>query len=185
MQSPVPHRARALGLAAALLAGAGAASAHVTLLEPAALANTSYRAALRVGHGCEGRPTTGLSVQIPSGLRGAQPMPKAGWTITLRRATLDKPYLDHGKTVTEDVVEIAWTAASREAALPDAYYDEFVFRGQLGDQAGPMWFKVVQTCDPLANRWVEVPASGTSTQGLKSPAALLEVIPSGSAAHQH
>lgn len=35
------------------------------------------------------------------------------------------------------------------------------------------------------NPWVEVPASGASTKGLKFPAALLDVSESGAAGHQH
>ena len=85
--------------------------------------------------------------------------------------------INYGQQVTEDVSEISWTAASRDNWLPDAYYDEFVLRG-LPVQSGAMWFKVLQTCDRSSVNWVEVPASGISTDKLKSPAALLEVIPS-------
>ena len=80
---------------------------------------------------------------------------------------------------------IVWTATSPEHWLADAHYDEFVFRGGLAPVAGPMWFKVVQTCAQGSNRWVEVPASGSATRGLQWPAALLDVIESGPAAHQH
>ena len=48
-----------------------------------------------------------------------------------------------------------------------------------------MWFKVSQTCAKGSKLWTEVPATGTSTKGLKTPAALLEIIESGSAAHHH
>jgi uncharacterized protein YcnI len=44
----------------------------------------------------------------------------------------------------------------------------------------------VQTCEKGSNQWVEVPASGASTKGLKSPAALLEVLdvqPAGGHSH--
>lgn len=161
------------------------AFAHVVLSEPAALASTSYRATLRVGHGCDGSPTTGVTVIIPASFKGAKPMPKPGWALSTKSAKLDKPYDDHGRQVTKDVAEISWSATSRDSWLPDAYYDEFVLRGGLPDQAGPMWFKVVQTCVKGANRWVEVPASGASTKGIKSPAALLEIIESSSVTHQH
>lgn len=161
-----------------------AAHAHVVLAEPVALANTSYRAAFRVGHGCDGRPTTGVRVSLPAGFQGAKPMPKAGWRLNVRSEKLAKPYLSHGKTITDDVVEITWTATSPEHALPDAWYDEYVLRGQLAVQNGPLWFKVLQTCDQGAIDWADVPEAGTSTQGMKTPAALLEVIPS-SAVHHH
>jgi uncharacterized protein YcnI len=161
-----------------------AAQAHVVLAEPVALANTSYRAAFRVGHGCNGQATTGIRVTLPAGFQGAKPMPKAGWTLTTRLEKLAQPYNSHGKTITDDVVEVTWTAQSAEHALPDAWYDEFVLRGQLAVQGGPLWFKVLQTCDQGATDWAEVPASGNITKGLKAPAALLDVIPSN-AVHQH
>lgn len=94
---------------------------HVGLDEPAALAGTSYRATLRVGHGCDGSPTMAIKVLIPPGYRGAKPMPKAGWVLSTRTARLDKPHDDHGKPVTEDVAEITWTAASKDNWLSDAY----------------------------------------------------------------
>lgn len=176
---------RSLALVASLSFLVIPAHAHVVLGEPAALAGTSYRAALRVGHGCEGSPTTGIQVSIPTGLRGAKPMPKPGWNLSIRTARLDKPYDDHGRQVTEDVAEITWTAASSENWLPDAWYDEFVLRGSLAAKPGPMWFKVVQTCARGSNAWVEIPASGSSTRGLKAPAALLEVIESSAPGHHH
>ena len=50
-----------------------AAQAHVVLAEPVALANTSYRAAFRVGHGCDGRPTTGIRVTLPADFKAPSP----------------------------------------------------------------------------------------------------------------
>jgi periplasmic copper chaperone A len=159
--------------------------AHVSLGEPAALAGTTYKAALRVGHGCAGSPTTAIKVLIPAGFKGAKPMPKPGWMLTVTKAPLARPYDDHGRTVTEDVAEIVWTAASKDNWLPDAYFDEFVFRGGLPAVAGPMWFKVVQSCETGSNQWVQIPADGQSPHSLASPAALLDVIGSGAGAHAH
>jgi hypothetical protein len=164
---------------------AGPVAAHVVLDQPSAAAGSSTKAALRVSHGCEGAPTTGVAVQVPAGFQGAKPQPKAGWTLAVRREKLATPYTSHGKTVTEDVVDIRWTAASREAALPDGQFDEFVLMGHLPDAAGPLWFKVLQTCETGQNDWSQVPAAGTSTKGLKSPAALLEVLPAVPAPHAH
>ncbi len=161
------------------------AHAHVLLEEPAALAGSSYRAALRIGHGCAGRPTTGVRVFLPAGVRGAKPMPKAGWALSTRRATLAQPYDKHGRTVREDVVEIHWAARSAEHALPDDNYDEFVLRATLPEQAGALWFRVLQSCDGAQLDWAEIPAQGTSTRGLTTPAALLEVLPAGRSAHVH
>jgi uncharacterized protein YcnI len=164
-------------VAVAALTAAAAASAHVSLDEPAAIAGKGYKAVLRIGHGCEGTATHTVSVRIPAGFEGAKPMPKPGWTLDIRRAPLATPYESHGRKITDDVVEITWKAATREAALPDAQYDEFVLRGQLPGQPGPLWFKVQQLCEKGQWDWFDTPASGTGTRGLKAPAALLEVLP--------
>lgn len=156
---------------------AGAAQAHVSLEQPQATAGSGYKAVLRIGHGCEGSATHTVTVRLPAGFRGAKPMPKAGWTIAITRAPLAEPYDSHGRQVTDDVVEISWKAAGRESWLPDAHYDEFVLRGQAPEAPGPAWFKVQQLCEKGEWNWAEVPASGTSTKGLKAPAVLLEVLP--------
>ena len=155
---------------------AAPAFAHIVLQDPAAAAATSYRATLRVGHGCGDSPTTGILVTIPAGFNGAQPMPKPGWTVSTRVGKLAEPYVSHGKTYAEGVLEIRWLANGAENALPAALYDEFVLRGTTPAKPGPVWFKVVQTCEKGSNEWTEVPAQGSNTKGLKSPAALLEVL---------
>lgn len=148
--------------ACAVFTGASASFAHITLQDGAAAAGAGYRATLRVGHGCDGSATTALRVTVPAGFNGAQPMPKAGWTVSTR--------------TTEGVLEISWIANGAANALPDAFYDEFVLRGTTPQAPGPLWFKVLQTCEKGVKEWAEVPASGTSTEGLKSPAVLLEVL---------
>lgn len=171
--------------ACALLTLAGASFAHVTLSESSAPAGSTYRATLRVGHGCGVSPTTEIKVLLPTGFKGAKPMPKAGWRLSVQRAALAQPYDNHGTLVTEDVSEITWTAATPDAWLPDGHYDEFVLRGGLPAAAGPLWFKVMQRCEQGVNAWVEVPASGTTTKDLTLPAALLNVVAPQPATHQH
>ena len=162
-------------LCSGLFALGQAAHAHIVLTEPQAVAGTYYKATLRVGHGCNGSATTSLAVQVPTGFQGAKPQPKPGWSLSSRTAKLAQSYSSHGKTVTDDVVELRWAASTREAALPDDQFDEFAFMGRLPDLAGPMWVKVLQTCESGQNDWSDIPAHGTSTRGLKLPAALLDV----------
>lgn len=162
--------------ACALLTGVNLVFAHVTLQDQVAAAGVSYRAVLRVGHGCEGASTVGLRVTVPEGFNGAQPMVKPGWKVTTQVGKLAVPYVAHGTTFTEGVQEITWMVNAAADALPNAYYDEFVLRGTTPQKPGPLWFKVVQLCEKGANNWVEVPPTGTSTKGLKMPAALLEVL---------
>lgn len=155
------------------------AFSHINLEAGTAPAGSSYKAVFQVGHGCEGTATTGVTVQIPAGFQGAKPYPKAGWTLSVKQEKLVKPYDSHGKPVTQDVSVVSWTAASKEAALQDAHFDEFMLRGKLPATAGPLWFKVLQTCENGSNDWSQVPASGSSVKGLKSPAPMLEVTAGG------
>ncbi|MEN9539645.1 MAG: hypothetical protein RLZZ126_1880 [Pseudomonadota bacterium] len=183
----------------ALFLSGNSAFSHVVLQEQVALGNTSYRAVFRVGHGCDGLPTTSIRVLLPAGFRGAQPMPHPGWQVDMQRAALAQPYRSHGKDITHDVAEVQWTAKSADDALPADQYDEFVLRGTLPEVAGTpaaLWFKVLQSCASAdgarrsTHHWAEVPTTGTSTRGLTSPAALLEVPPNApagatAAVHHH
>lgn len=177
--------------ALSLLAASAPTCAHVVLEQAKATAGSSYRAVFRVGHGCDGLPTRGISVRMPAGVQGAKPMPKPGWALTVRSEKLAKPYTSHGKQFDTGVVEITWSAASKDSFLPDDWYDEFVLRATLPAEAGPVWFQVVQTCDDkgreVRREWAQVPSEGTSTKGLALPAALLAVEPEPAdhAGHAH
>lgn len=159
--------------------------AHIVLENKSATAGSNYKAVFLVSHGCQGSATTGVSVQIPAGFLGAKPYPKAGWTVSTQLGKLGKPHESHGKRITEDVATVSWKATSPEAALPDAFFDEFVLRGKLPASPGSLWFKVLQTCENGNNDWSEIPASGSSTQGLRTPAVLLELKPAEAVQHHH
>ena len=169
-----------------LAAGFSSAKAHVVLEYQVAPAGVSYKATFKVGHGCGASPTRQVVVDIPEGFKGARPQPKPGWTLEVQRSKLATPYTSHGRSVTEDTTRITWTAKTPEDALPSAHYDEFVLVGQTPDQAGPLYWPVRQLCPEGRNDWTEVPKAGQKLHDLKSPAALLEVLPqAGGAGHQH
>ena len=155
------------------------AYAHAVLAESSAAPGSYYKGAVRIGHGCDGAATTGVKVFIPAGFEGAKPQPKAGWTVNIKKAKLTEPYVSHGKTVTEDVVEIEWKANSKESALADGSFDEFAFMTKLPEKTGANWLRVLQTCEKGQNDWAEIPASGLSTKGMKMPAALLNIKADG------
>ncbi|KJV09446.1 hypothetical protein VZ95_11380 [Elstera litoralis] len=160
--------------AAALTLAASAASAHATLETSQAVAGSYYKAVVRVGHGCEGKPTLKLRLKIPDGVSGVKAMPKAGWTLDIVKGPLAKPLDDgHGGKITEGVTEVIWTGT-----LLDAHYDEFVVRGKLPDAPNTvLWWPVVQECDGAAHRWIEIPAAGQSADSLKEPAPGLKLTP--------
>ncbi|MBT2321613.1 copper chaperone PCu(A)C [Variovorax paradoxus] len=154
-----------------LLTGAGAALAHVTLPPGGATAGSDYEAAFRVGHACkDAKSTTGISVRLPKGFAFTDAQARKAWKLEVQ-----KPAGDNNG-------EVRWTAETAQAALPASERAQFVLRGKLPATPGTLWFKVLQTCDNGSADWAQVPASGTSTEGLASPAVRLEVLPSGAAA---
>lgn len=164
----------------------GAASAHVVLDYQAAPAGSSYRATFKVGHGCGASATRQVVVEIPAGVRGAAPMPKAGWQLAIERAPLPQPETSHGRTVTDEVSRITWTARTPADALASAHYDEFVLVARLPQQPGPLYWPVRQVCEEGRLDWVEVPRAGQKLSDLKAPAAVLEVLPAaGGHDHKH
>lgn len=166
-----------IAAACALLAGAAPTFSHIVLEQGSAFAGSYHKAVFRVGHGCQGSATSGVVVYIPAGLTGVKPYPKAGWPVAIERG--------QGLAVAQDVAVVRWTAAGKEAVLPDAQVDEFSLRVKVPDTAGPIWFKVLQTCENGRNDWSEIPAMGTSTKGMKMPAVLLQVKPAEAAAPHH
>ncbi|MBU6465495.1 MAG: YcnI family protein [Burkholderiales bacterium] len=160
------------------------ANAHVTLEYQVANAGSSYKATFRVGHGCGASPTREIAVTIPAGVEGAKPMPKPGWTIAIEREKLAQPRSDHGKTITEEVRRIRWSAKTPADALPGDFYDEFVLQAHLPSQAGTIYWPVEQICEQGRMDWTEVPMAGQKLHDLKSPAAALELLPAAGG-HSH
>lgn len=157
-------------LAAALLPLFTMASlAHASLETKSAKAGTTYRAVLRIPHGCNGGPTNAVEVQIPEGFFLVKPMPHAGWTLSTQKADYAKTYTAHGKPFANGVVKITWSGGD----LPDDWYDEFIFRGSLATDLAPgtmLYFPTVQTCPNGQNLW-------TAKQGEEGhPAPKLEIL---------
>jgi len=101
-------------------------------------------------------------------------MAKPGWRIDVDKAA-------------DKVTRITWTAKTAEDKLASDQYDEFSLVARTPSEAGPVYWPVVQVCDQGRGSWVEVPGPGQKLSDLKSPAALLEVLPAGGGAggHQH
>lgn len=164
----------------------GAVHAHTVLEYPIATAGQSYKATFKVGHGCGTSSTRQIVLDIPAGVQGAKPMPKAGWRLEVTREKLSQPYISHGRSITEDVTRISWTAKTAEDMLPSGHYDEFVLVGTLPTKPGMVYWPVQQLCEQGRHDWTEMPKSGQKLHDLKSPAAELEIMPAaGAAGHAH
>jgi uncharacterized protein YcnI len=160
--------------AACVLALSSASLAHVTLEQKEAPVSASYKAVLRVPHGCDGSPTQALRVRIPDGYLNVKPMPKPGWKLEVKRGTYAKPASLGGTPVSEGVTEVDWSGGN----LPDTFYDEFVLTGSIGDIAAgqTMYFPVVQECEKGVHRWIEIPAANSASEP-PEPAPALKLLP--------
>lgn len=154
---------------------------HVLLENQEAMSDSYFKSIFKVTHGCDGSPTRQLIVEIPEGFKGAKPMVKSGWDLTVQKSKLDKSYISHKKTITEDVRRIEWSGGP----LASAYYDEFVIVGQVPDVPGNLYWKVTQVCELGKLEWVEIPSLGKSVKDYKFPAAVLKVLPLPDQHDQH
>jgi uncharacterized protein YcnI len=133
-----------------------AAMAHVTLTEPEAKPGAHYLANFKVGHGCDGSPTTALSISIPPGVSGVEPQAKPGWSAELAR---------DGNRVSAVNVSGGKIAADTP--------DEFAVAMVLPKTLGPFAFPATQTCEKGLENWSELPAA--DGQKLKNPAPILNL----------
>lgn len=158
---------------------ATSASAHVVFDEPEARANSYYAGFLRVSHGCGDSPTVALRVEIPAGINTARPQPKPGWTIEIEREPLAAPIRSEYGEITERVRAVTW-----RGRLEADHFDQFGLMLRLPDQAGPLYFRAIQTCESGERRWIDIPASGQAWHAVESPAPVLTVT-RPEAAHAH
>ncbi|SDF31235.1 Uncharacterized protein YcnI [Cellulosimicrobium cellulans] len=169
---------RAVGAAALttglVVAGAAAASAHVTVTPDTTEAGSYALLTFGVPHGCGDSPTTKVSVQVPEQVVTVTPTVNPGWDVEKVMEDLAEPVDDgHGGQYTERVAEVVYTA---KTPLPDGYRDAFVLSLKLPDAAGEtLVFPTVQECAEGESAWVQVPADGEDGEELDLPAPLFEL----------
>ncbi|WP_243369758.1 DUF1775 domain-containing protein [Microvirga solisilvae] len=173
-------RIRGALVAAAFTAISAPAFAHVSFETAQATPNSTYKAILRIPHGCDGQPTLKVRVRIPEGVVAVKPMPKAGWKLETTKGAYVRAYQVHGETVSEGITDIVWTGS-----LDDAFYDEFVFQARFTDAFQPgatVYFPVVQECEKGTEEWVQVPAAGEDPHKLAMPAPGVKIAAAANAA---
>ncbi|WP_404402937.1 copper chaperone PCu(A)C [Pelagibacterium halotolerans] len=166
--------------AAATLGLSAPAFAHASFEVQEAVLGQSFKAVLRVPHGCDGEATHTVRIAIPEGMFSVKPMPKAGWTLQTVTGAYENTYINHGAEVTEGVKEIVWSGGE----LPDDWYDEFVFRGTFADTLAPGAFHVpvVQECANGVAAWTSRP--GAETEDGPAPSVTL-VVSDATGGHEH
>lgn len=151
------------------------AVAHITIDPVQGPANSYFRAAFRVPHGCKGSPTTRVRIRIPEGVLSVKAQVKPAWTIEIVRSKLATPIDDgHGGKITEVVSEVSWSGGR----LDDAHFDEFGLVMRLPDRPdATLYFPIVQECLDGVHRWIEIPAAGRSASDYREPAPALRLVP--------
>ncbi|WP_322997978.1 YcnI family protein [Castellaniella sp.] len=171
--------ASAVAACAALLFAPSAFS-HISFETQQAPVGSSYKAVLQVPHGCQGSATVKLRIQIPEGVLGVKPQPKAGWDLKVVKGDYSKSYDLYGSKITSGVTEVEWTGGP----LPDDFYDEFVFKGYLSSSLKPgttLYFPVIQECEKGVDRWIDIPEGAEKAHGhgghSDTPAPGLKLLP--------
>jgi uncharacterized protein YcnI len=156
----------ALTLGAALVLAAPAA-AHVTANPATAPSDGFAVIAFRVPHGCEGSPTTSLTVQIPEGVVNVKPEAVAGWQVATKIGQYAEPVELFGEQVTEGVKEVTWSGGS----LPDNQFLDFGLSVKLPPLAPgtKLNFPTIQRCAKGVERWIQVPVEGEEEPELPTP----------------
>lgn len=172
----------------------GMASAQVFLDQTQAESGSYYKGVLTVTQGCDGSPTTAITVDIPEGLQFAQPMPKAGWQLEIVKKPVERPFFKDGIEITEAVRQITWSGNT----LSDNHFDEFIFRGRIGVGAtSVLTFPVTQKCEAGELHWDQIAETKASVKTRPTepvPDSVIEMIEDttdegdekgGPKAHQH
>jgi uncharacterized protein YcnI len=164
---------KSAALAACLLSAATGASAHATFEPREASIGQSYKAVLRVPHGCNGEATHTVRIDLPPELVAVKPMPKPGWRLETQTGPYPVPYNDHGRELREGVRGIVWSGGN----LPDDQYDEFVFIGTIAPEAkgDQLVVPVTQVCASGEQHWTERAAPGQDAHQLKNPAPTIRL----------
>ncbi|WP_125610186.1 YcnI family protein [Specibacter cremeus] len=173
----------ALGATAALMGvGLGAASAHVEANPDSTAANSYSLLTFSVPHGCDGSPTTKLTITLPPELNDATPTVNPNWTIAKTTEKLGAPKkLAGGSYITERTSAITYTA---KTPLDPHQRDTFVLSLQLPDAAGKtLYFPTLQSCVKGQTDWKDIPAAGQNEEDMKAPAPSVAVTAAVAGGH--
>lgn len=165
-----------VAVAAACLALAGPAHAHVTLQPKQAPADGYTRLDVRVPNESDEASTEKVRLQFPPGFHAVRHEPIDGWRVKVKMRELDEPVELHGEQISEEVAELSFTARDGEGIGPGEFRD-FGLSLRIPDKPNStLTFKALQTySDGEVVRWIGPPDS-------EKPAARVEII---SAAETH
>ncbi len=165
--------------AVALVAGAGVASAHVTVNPSDAAAGGYTTLTFRVPNESPTAGTVGITVQLPADHPFASVAVKAvpGWTVKPSKTTLPAPVTEGDTTIKEAVTSVTWTADKGVSVGPGEFAEFELSVGPV-PAVDSLTFPTTQTYDDgKVVEWNEpTPASGEEPE---YPVPTLTVTPAG------
>lgn len=168
---------------AVVVAGpASPASAHVSVNPSTTAAGAHAVLELSVPHGCDGSPTTEVTIQLPDEINAVTPTRNPLWEVEKQVVQLDPPVTDaHGNELTERVASVTYRA---DVPLPEGYRDVFELSVQIPDTEGAtLVFPTVQKCEESEAAWIEVAGDGQSEDDLERPAPAFAITAAESGGH--
>ncbi|GHH60324.1 membrane protein [Kitasatospora indigofera] len=166
----------ALATAAAVVALAGPAFAHVTV-QPGNAQQGGYTAVdFRVPNESDTASTVKLEVSLPMDhpLASVRTLPLPGWTATLEKSKLDKPIKVHGTDVNEAVSKITWTADAGTKIAAGQFQEFRVSLGPLPTDTDSLTFKALQSYDNgEVVRWIDEAKEGQPEPAKPAPVLAL------------
>jgi uncharacterized protein YcnI len=156
------------------------AHAHVGVSPGTGAAGEYTVATVSVPHGCDGSPTTSVTIKVPEQVLAVTPTRNALWDVEKTIVKLETPVEDaHGNEVTEKVDTVVYTART---PLPEGYRDAFELSFKVPDVAGEtLVFPTVQKCVKGQTDWVEVAEEGGAEP--EHPAPVLQVVEGSGGGH--
>ncbi len=152
------------------LAAPLAASAHIDV-DPSSTAAGSYTVlSFSLPHGCDGSPTTAISITIPESIVSVTPTVNPAWTVAKASVDLADPITDgEGNTISTRIGEVVYTAIT---PMEDGLRTTFDLSVPLpADAAGQtLEFPVLQTCVTGSTTWDEHAVEGEAEPEHPAPA---------------
>lgn len=147
------------GVALALAAVPLAASAHVTVTPSGTAAGSYTVLTFAFSHGCEGSPTTALTIDIPESIASVAPTLNPNYTI--------EKVADGDRTA-----QVVYTAIT---PVQDGYRDTIELSLQLPEDAAgeTLAFPVLQTCEVGETNWNQVAEEGEEEPESPAPAIVV------------
>jgi uncharacterized protein YcnI len=161
-------------VAAASLALAAPAGAHVGPDKSEVAAGSFVEVAMGVPHGCDGSPTTKIEIQIPKELTDVTPLVVPGWKGSVTTEKLDPPVkAEDGDEITERDATVTWTADPGNE-LADHWKLSFGLSFQVPDEVGKaLVFPTIQTCQQGTSEWIEPTVEGEDEPEHPAPTVMI------------